>query len=217
MSDTVSLPIDAFGSTELYFLLRDTVMPRPIAWVSSMDADGRVNLAPYSFFNVCCPKPAILGFSCGPRGRDKSTGGRIPKDTSANIRVAKEFVVNIVPELLTEKMVMTSDDLPPGENEFVYAGLESAPSTTVKPPRVAGAPIAYECTLHSIQDLGSNFWVMGTVTHVHIARAVYVGKKGNYNHRVDLMADLATRPVGRLGRAEYARLREIEVHLRGGG
>jgi flavin reductase (DIM6/NTAB) family NADH-FMN oxidoreductase RutF len=158
---TVSLSPDEFTRDEFYFLLRDSIVPRPIAWVSSIDINGVSNLAPYSFFNVCAPHPPILGFSCGPRNEDRSRVDFELKDTLANIRATKEFVINIVPENLAEPMVRTSDPLPPATSEFAHAGLTSAPSTKVKPPRVVGTPVAYECVLHDAIPLGQSTWVMG--------------------------------------------------------
>ena len=213
---TISLSAADFQPTEMYFLLRDSVVPRPIAWVSTVSADGASNIAPFSFFNVVCPSPPVLGFSCGPRG-DNHAGDWIPKDTYANIVATREFVVNIVPEALMDEMVKTAADLAPGDSEFHYAGLREAPSSLVKPPRVAGAPVAYECRLHDILDMGANKWIMGTVQHVHIDESVYVGRKGAQDHRIDLLQSVQTRPVGRLGRANYVRLREVEARLRRDG
>jgi len=214
---TISLPTSAFQPTEMYFLLRDSVMPRPIAWVSTISSDGISNIAPYSFFNVVCPYPPVLGFSCGPRGDNHDSGEWIPKDTWVNIQANSEFVVSIVPESLMDEMVKTAADLPPGESEFRFADLPEAPSTTVKPPRVAGAPVAYECKLYGVVDAGMNKWIMGSVQHVHIDESVYIGRKGPQDHRVDLLEKIETRPVGRLGRANYVRLREIETRMRRDG
>ena len=213
---TVSLPASAVQPTEMYFLLRDSIIPRPIAWVSTVDAAGTSNLAPFSFFNVVCPYPAILGFSCGPRSDDHAAGW-VPKDTYANIKANGEFVVNIVPELLMDEMVETAADLPPGESEFRFAGLTETPSTVVRPPRVQGAPVSYECKLYDIIDAGANKWIMGSVVQVHIDESVYVGRRGEQDHRVDLIDKIETRPVGRLGRANYVRLREIESRMRRDG
>lgn len=217
MNRSISLAVGEFEPTEMYFLLRDSVMPRPIAWVASIDREGRTNLAPFSFFNVCCPSPPVLGFSCGPRGDNHNAGASLVKDTLANIRANREFVVNIVPERLMDPMVESAADYPPGVSEFAAAGLTESASTLVRPPRVLGAPVAYECKLHDILDLGKNSWVMGDVVHVHIDESVYVGTKGAQRHRVDLLKDVAQRPVGRLGRANYVRLREIETRLRKDG
>lgn len=214
---TISLSAADFQPTEMYFLLRDSVVPRPIAWVSTISTAGVSNIAPYSFFNVVCPYPAILGFSCGPRGDNHDKGEWIPKDTYVNIQANGEFVVSIVPEKLMDEMVKTAADLAPGDSEFRYADLPEAPSTTIRPPRVAGAPVSYECRLYGIVDAGMNKWIMGSVQHVHIDESVYLGRKGEQDHRVDLLDKIETRPVGRLGRANYVRLREIETRLRRDG
>jgi flavin reductase (DIM6/NTAB) family NADH-FMN oxidoreductase RutF len=217
MTDSISLPVSAFKPTEMYFLLRDSVIPRPIAWISTVNAAGQTNLAPFSFFNVCCPSPPVLGFSCGPRGDDHNSGAGAEKDTLLNIRANGEFVVNIAPESMFEKMVQSAQDLAHGESEFNFCGLSEATSTLVKPPRVLGAPIAFECKLHSINPLGLNTWIMGDIVHVHIAPENYQGRRGEQDHRVDLMEPINTRPMGRLGRANYVRLREIENLLRKDG
>jgi flavin reductase (DIM6/NTAB) family NADH-FMN oxidoreductase RutF len=213
----VSFPASDLTPGELYFLLRDSIMPRPIAWISTMDHEGRTNLAPFSFFNVCCPSPPILGFSCGPQGDNHNAAGRVLKDTERNIRAIGEFVVNIAGETMIDAIVKSSDALPHGQSEFAHAGLTEAVSAVVRPPRVAGVPVAYECRLHSITELGTNSWIMGTVVHVHIAQSVYDGERDGRRHRVDLLRAVDTRPVGRLGRANYVRMRNIETHLRRSG
>lgn len=201
---------------EMYLLLRDAITPRPIAWVSTIDVQGTANLAPYSFFNVCSPDPPILGFSVGSAGRD-ARGAPKPKDTLVNVRANGEMVINIVPESMILPMVETSAALPPGDSEFAFAKLPEAPSTTVRPPRVAGAPVAYECTVHSILELGGSWWVMARVQHVHVDERVYLGKVKGLDHRIDLLRDPAMRPVGRLGRALYCRIRDEETILRRDG
>jgi len=217
MTSTVSLPAADFKPTEMYFLLRDSIMPRPIAWVSTINAAGQTNVAPFSFFNVVCPDPPVLGFSCGPRGDNHNAAVRMPKDTLLNIRANGEFVVNLSPESLFDAMVKSAEDLAHGNSEFAHTGMVEVASTVVRPPRVAGTPVAYECRAHDILDIGVNTWIMGTVLHVHIDPKVYVGTRGAERHRIDLLQNLETRPVGRLGRANYVRLREIETRLRKDG
>ena len=215
---TISLsPVD-FTPDEMYLVLRDAIIPRPIAWVSSIDANGVTNLAPFSFFNVCSATPPILGFSCGPRGEDRTNERYELKDTWANIRTTREFVVNLVPELMAAAMVRSSDPLPHGESEFAHAGLTSVASVRVKPPRVGGVPIAYECVLREGIALGRSTWVMGEVVQVHIDERVYVGEKRGLNHRIDVLKHLELRPYARLGSNFYARLRDIEtLERRDGG
>lgn len=219
MSDlppTMEIRVADLTPNEMYLLLRDAIVPRPIAWVSTIDPRGRSNLAPYSFFNVCSPSPPIVGFSVASTGRDER-GQPKPKDTLVNIRANGEMVVNIVPESMMLPMVETSTGLPPGESEFAFAGLPEAPATTVTPPRVAGAPVAYECTVHSILELGTSWWVMGRVQHVHVDQRVYLGEVKGVRHRIDPLTVTGMRPVGRLGRALYARIRDEEVILRRDG
>lgn len=213
---TITLAAADFQPTEMYFLLRDSVVPRPIAWVSTISPDGATNIAPFSFFSVVSPHPPILGFSCGPRG-DNHAGAWVPKDTYANIVATGEFVINIVPEQLMDEMVSTAADLAPGDSEFRHAGLAEAPSTLVRPPRVARAPVAYECKLHDILEAGANRWITGSVQMVHIDESVYVGRRSEQDHRIDLLERVEMRPVGRLGRANYVRVREVETRLRRDG
>jgi flavin reductase (DIM6/NTAB) family NADH-FMN oxidoreductase RutF len=205
------------NADDMYLLLRDAVMPRPIAWVSSIDQEGRTNLAPYSFFNVVCANPPVLGFSVGPRKERRGDGEYELKDTLLNIQANGEFVVNIVPERFIEQMVRTSDPLPHGDSEFAHTALTEQPSTTIRPPRVAGATVAFECTTFDILYIEKTAWVMGLVRTVHVAPAAYLGTRGANQHRIDVLKETELRPVGRLGRANYVRLREIETHLRKDG
>lgn len=162
------------------------VAPRPIGWISSVDRQGRVNLAPYSFFNAVCDRPPMVMFS--------SSGW---KDTVSNIEATREFVCNLVTRPLAEKMNQTSASLPHDVNEFEFAGLGAAPSRIVAPPRVADSPAALECKLVQIVHLrdieGSvveQYLTIGQVVGVHIDRAYL--KDGIF----DL---LATHPVQRAG------------------
>jgi len=162
------------------------VAPRPIGWISTCDASGRANLAPYSFFNAVCDHPPMVMFS--------SAGW---KDTVANIQETGEFVCNLVTRPLAGQMSLTSAALPRGQSEFEYAGLDAAPSRVVRPPRVAEAPAALECRMVQIVHLhradGSTldqYVTIGEVVGVHIDR-MYL-KDGLF----DL---LATHPVQRAG------------------
>lgn len=214
---TISLSPSDLNPSEMYFLLRDSIVPRPIAWVSTVSDAGVTNLAPFSFFTICCPSPPVLGFSCGPRGDNHDSATRIEKDTERNIRTTREFVVNIASERVLDAMVASADSLPPERSEFAHAGLTEAPSTVVRPPRVASVPVAFECRLLDIVELGANHWIMGTIVNAHIDESVYRGERDGKRHRVDLLAELDTRPVGRLDRANYVRLRDIERRLRRDG
>lgn len=211
---TVSLSVNDFSPSEMYVFLRDAVVPRPIAWVSTVNPAGQTNLAPFSFFNVVSPYPPTIGFSVGPRGDNHSSGERLPKDTLLNIRAMGEFVVNIVPGGLLEEMVKCSDPLAHGESEFDHAGLVALPSTLVKPPRVRGAPVSLECRTFQITEVGVNTWIMGSVVHMHVDRKAYLGSTPALKHRINVVADSANRPVGRLDRANYTRALDVELHWR---
>jgi len=214
---TISLSVDDFNPSEMYFLLRDSVLPRPIAWVSTVSRDGVHNLAPFSFFNVCCPSPPVMGFSCGPRGDNHNLEAIVSKDTLQNIRDTGEFVINISPEGLFEPMVDSAQDLPATVSEFDALGIASLPCDLVGARRVALTPIAFECRLNNILPLGKNHWVMGDVVKVHILERVYQGERDGKRHRVDLMKESAMRPLGRLGRAFYCKLTDVMLRARKNG
>jgi flavin reductase (DIM6/NTAB) family NADH-FMN oxidoreductase RutF len=129
-----------------YKLLVSTVVPRPIAWVTTLDPEGVPNAAPYSFFNAVCGSPPVVCIGIGP----KKPG---LKDTGENIRRMGEFVVNLVPESAAQAMNVTAIDFPPGVNELAEAGLTPVPSTRVAPPRIAESPVAMECRLLQLIEL----------------------------------------------------------------
>lgn len=168
---------------EPYFLITSLVVPRPIAWVSSLSETGVANVAPHSYFNVISSNPWILHFT--------STG---EKDTLRNVRATGEFVVNVVTRELVEEMNFTSADFPPDESELEWAGLEPAPSSRVAPPRVARARVAFECRVNDIVSKGNGHMVFGDVLVAHVDEALFV------DGRVD---PHLLRPVGRLGGALY--------------
>lgn len=175
----------------VYKLLAGSVVPRPIAWVSTVSPAGEVNAAPYSFFNVMASEPPLLGFAVSERDGRK-------KDTMANIEATGEFVVNIVPEVLAEPMNQTAANYPPGVNELAEVGLETAPSLRVKPPGIAASPIRMECRLRQVIDLGANYrWIVGEVVLFHVADDLAL-ERG----RIDLKK-LA--PLGRLVGNSYIR------------
>lgn len=145
----------------MYRTLTGTVIPRPIGWIATTSPGGVDNLAPYSFFNVVSVAPPILMFAPGVRS-DGLT------DTARNVRETEGFVVNVVTRPFAEAMNETSASLPADDSEFDHAGLERAASTVVRPPRVAGVAVAYECELHDMQRVGSHHIVMGEVVRAHV-------------------------------------------------
>ena len=148
---------------EGYKLLVSTVTPRPIAWVTSQNAEGRLNAAPFSFFNCFAGDPPVIGIGMGSH-----EPGR-PKDTRVNIRETKEFVVNLVSEDNAEAMNVTAIEFEREVNEIAEAELETIPSVHVKPPRIAASPVSMECALMQIVDLGpDNGLVLGRVLAMHV-------------------------------------------------
>jgi flavin reductase (DIM6/NTAB) family NADH-FMN oxidoreductase RutF len=183
---------------ECYKLLVSTVTPRPIAWVVSQDAKGVLNAAPFSFFNVFSGDPAVVGIGIGNRKPGQA------KDSRANIRETGEFVVNLVAEANAEAMNITGIEFDSSVDELEQAGLTAVPSVRVKPPRIAESPVAMECELMQIVDLGESGLVLGRVVAMHV--------------RDDLVLDAATHHIdtpklkllGRMhGRGWYARTSDL--------
>ncbi len=134
----------------MHSLLLGAVIPRPIALASTVDKQGNVNLSPFSFFNVFSANPPILIFSPARRGRDNTT-----KHTYENVKEVPEVVINIVTFAMVEQVSLASCEYPKGVNEFMKAGLTEAASTVVRPPRVAESPIAFECKVNQVIELGT--------------------------------------------------------------
>lgn len=168
-----------------YKLLAGLVTPRPIAWVTTQDEDGRVNAAPFSFFNVLGTRPPILGFAPG----DREPG--IPKDTARNIRRTSEFVVNLVDEACAEAMNLTSSEVEPGVSEIELAGLHTEPSATVAPPRISEAPVALECREWSTMEIGRNRLVIGLIDRI-------ITRDGVLDPETLLVVPQNFSPVGRM-------------------
>lgn len=155
--------LEGLETAKAYKLLAATVMPRPIAWVVTQDAAGAVNAAPFSFFNVMgsAPPTVAIGILGDPE--------RGFKDSARNILDTGEFVVNLVPERLVEAMNITAVDAPRGMDELELAGLSTAPSTHIKPPRIADSPVGFECVAHSTVVTGpAQAVVIGRVLAVHL-------------------------------------------------
>jgi len=182
---------------DAYMILAGLVTPRPIALTTTIDLEGRVNAAPFSFFNVLGDSPPIVGLCPG----DRSPG--VPKDTAQNIRLTQEFVVNLVDEAIAEKMNLCAASLPPGEDELLHAGLTAVPSRVVRPPRIAEAPASLECRCHSILEIGGNRLVIGEVLRVHV-------RDGILDPETWLVDPAAYHPIGRMQAPHwYARTRDM--------
>ena len=184
------------------------VVPRPIAWISSVDAEGRVNLAPFSFFNaVAYVPPQVMFAATGPHRE----GGY--KDSLRNIRETGEFVANLATWSLREAVNTTSAPAPHGVDEFELAGLTKAPARLVRPPLVAESPVCLECVLVQTVALRSpdpdapNTAVFGEVVGIHIADDAIVGGR---------VETPRLEPIARLGYDEYATLGEVFAMTRPG-
>jgi flavin reductase (DIM6/NTAB) family NADH-FMN oxidoreductase RutF len=155
--------LNRMAATDIYELLLGSVVPRPIALITTLSATGLLNAAPYSLFNVMGTDPAIVAFAVLPHADARL------KDTACNILETKEFVVSLVSEEIAEAMNVTCIDAPPGTNELELAGLEIAASIQIEPPRIAASPIAFECCFHSSISFGSNqAIILGKVTNAYV-------------------------------------------------
>ncbi len=193
MSDDTSGfdPADLTG-TERYKLLIGSVVPRPIGWIGTVDADGVRNLAPYSFFNVVAGTPPTVVFSAGRRGD-------AAKDTLANVLATGEFTVNVVDEDLAEAMNLTSGEYGPEVDEAAMAGIEMAPGAVVAAPQVTASPVRLECRLVRTVELDeppTNTVVFGRVVWIHVRSDLLDGT------RVD---PIRLRAVGRMAGSGYTR------------
>ena len=159
------MEIDLLGpqATRAYQLLASVVVPRPIALVTAWDVEGRVNAAPFSFFNLMGARPPILAINIS----DMDDGS--PKHTRANIMATREFVVNLVHRDIAEKMNICAVDFPSEISELEAAGLTTAPSTKIGVPRIAESRVQIECTLAEIVTIGDNHIVIGKILYLHIA------------------------------------------------
>jgi len=167
----MELDLEKEFADRAYPILASLVTPRPIALVTSMSPDGKVNAAPFSFFNLMGAAPPICAFA--PGDREDGT----PKDTPRNIRATHEFVVNLVDESIAEAMNKCAASLPYGQNELESAGLTAAPSSVVKPPRIAEAPASLECVEWGTLQIGDNRVVIGLIKRIHLRDDLFDGEK----------------------------------------
>ncbi len=167
----MKLDIEGDLADRAYAILASLVTPRPIALVTTAGPEGRVNAAPFSFFNLLGADPPILGIC--PGDREDGT----PKDTARNIRETHEFVVNLVDESIAEAMNQCAASLPYGECELSRAKLTSAPSSAVKPPRIAEAPASLECAEWGTLQIGGNRLIIGLIKCVHVRDELYDAKE----------------------------------------
>lgn len=181
----------------LYPLLTSSVVPRPIAWVSTVSADGVANLAPYSFFSVSSSNPPVVQFTSVGR-----------KDSLRNIEATGEFVINLATAHMVEQINATSAGYEHGVSELEELGIDSEPSEKVAPPRVAESPIAIEAVLHRVVEVGNSFVVMGRVVAIAV-QPEFLADDG-------LPSFEAIAPLSRLGRTEWGLPPEVRRYERPG-
>lgn len=190
----------ALPRQSIYKILIGSVVPRPIGWISTVDAGGQPNLAPFSFFNVVCARPPTVLFCPMIRSTDGKT-----KDTLNNVKVTGEFVVNIFGEDLATAMIASSVEVAAEVDEFKLTGLGTTPSVAVKPPRVAESPIHFECKVSQIVEIGNQpgggSVVIGEIVHLHVDERVLFGE--------DKINLAALKPIGRLAGNAYVRVTDI--------
>ena len=195
--------LEKASHSEVYKLLIGLVAPRPIALITSMDEQGRLNAAPFSAYNYLCTDPPIIGVGVANR----VDHAFMPKDTARNIRRTGEFVVNVVTEDIAEKMNLCAIDFPEGTNELDMAGLTPAPSQAVSTPRIAEAHAALECREHTTLEIGRSRIILGRVVAIYVDDA-YVDPAGPYIKAEELHA------VGRMnGLGNYVRTRDAFLKI----
>lgn len=180
----------------MYRFVISVLVPRPIAFVSTVSPEGIFNVAPFSFFTGITNRPPLVGISMNSRA-----GG--PKDTLRNLRASGDFVINVVDDSLAERMVRASGDWPPEVSEFELTGLTPAASDLVKAPRVGESPVSMECRLYREMLLGEATFVVGEILRAHVADDRLT------DGRVD---PEKLRPLGRLGGDAYTTLGTV-LHL----
>jgi flavin reductase (DIM6/NTAB) family NADH-FMN oxidoreductase RutF len=187
----------------IYKLMIGAIVPRPIAFISSVDVHGIRNLAPFSYFTAVSADPPVVLFCPSVRREERQRGLAAHKDTLLNVIATREFVVNIVTETMVEKMNLASAQVPPDVDEFELAGLTPEPGELVKPPRVAESPVQMECRLRQIIEVSDRpaggSIVLGEVVRFHVSDTLVE------NFRID-PEKLAA--VGRMGGPTYVRTRD---------
>ncbi len=195
----MEIEIDRIRPSVVYQHLIRLIVPRPIAWVSTVSRSGLSNLAPFSFFTGVGSRPPSLLF-CPANRRDGQ-----PKDTLRNIVDTGEFVVNVVTSRMAELMNQTSAELPENESEFAAFGLTEIPSVAVRAPRVAGVPVSFECRLLELLNLesgpGAANIVVGRIQHVYVDDQVLDSQGFADPSRLDA--------IGRMGGGAYCRTTDL--------
>jgi len=200
MSDTNSMiefDLDKLPASKRYNLLISLVVPRPIAFVTSIDKQGIVNAAPFSFFNLMGNDPPIVALGVG---KDESRRYGL-KDTGYNIQQTGEFVINIVNEKIVNEVNITSIDFPPEIDEAEMAGLTKVPSVKIKPPRIAESAANLECRHVNTVEIGNTRIILGEIIYIHLKNEFVESNENDFRILTELI-----RPIGRThGRDFYTR------------
>ncbi len=192
------IDLSVLSRADRYKLLTGAVIPRPIAFVTTLGPGGLVNAAPFSQFIILAADPGLLAFSIGPK-----PGG--PKDTLTNVKALPEFVINTVPQGWEEIVQAASEEFAPEVSEVEKLGLETLPSTHVRPPRLKGSQVQFECRLEQIAQFGDapNHFVVGRVVVMHVESGLAKDSK---------IDPKAYSTIGRIGGRNYVRPGEV-VHV----
>ena len=196
MEKVVTIDPAGLATAQLHGYLLAAVAPRPIAFASTVDTEGHVNLSPFSFFNVFSANPPVMVFSPSRRGRDNTT-----KHTYENIKAVPETVVNIVNHAMVEQASLASTEYDRGVNEFQKAGFTEVVSEKVKPPRVGEAPVSFECMVDQVIELGDQ----GGAGNLVIARVVLIHIRPQYLDSSGRLDTTKLDLVGRMGGNWYCR------------
>jgi flavin reductase (DIM6/NTAB) family NADH-FMN oxidoreductase RutF len=195
--------LEKIPGSDTYKLLVGLVAPRPIALITSIDEQGRLNAAPFSAYNYLCTDPPIVGVGVTNRPTDR----HVPKDTARNIRRTGEFVVNVVTEDIAEKMSLCATDFPAEMSEVEIAGFSTVPSQKVKPPRLAEAHAALECREYTTMEIGRSRIILGRVVTIYVEDR-YVDPAGPYIKADELHS------IGRMnGLGNYVRTRDAFLRI----
>jgi flavin reductase (DIM6/NTAB) family NADH-FMN oxidoreductase RutF len=195
--------LEALPGSHAYKLLVGLVAPRPIALITSMDEEGRLNAAPFSAYNYLCTDPPIVGIGVTNRPGEPF----VPKDTARNIRRTGEFVVNIVTEDIARQMNICATDFPAEMSEIEMAGFTTVPSAKIKVPRIAEAHAALECREYTTMEIGRSRIVLGRVVAVYVEDR-YVEPDGPYVKAEELHS------IGRMnGLGNYVRTRDAFITI----
>lgn len=199
MEEVTSIDVNSLGTSEIYQMLTTAIAPRPIAFASTIDKKGVINLSPFSFFNVFSADPPILIFSPVRRVRDNTV-----KHSLENVREVKEVVINTVNYPMVEQMSLASTEYDKGINEFIKSGLTPIDSIKVRPPRVKESPVSFECVVDNIVELGNE----GGAGNLIISRVVFIHIHNKYLDGNNFLETTKLDHVARMGANWYTRVTE---------